>query len=169
MPRFSPDLVVDADNAVVGRLASSVAKELLKGRRILIANADQAVVSGTPEWVKDQFLQRIHRGDPYHGPFYPKQPDRILRRIVWGMLPRKPRGKAALARLRVQCGPAPAAVRLPAAENTLATKFTTLAAISKHVGGSVHTLQAHRATPHHAHAHKEAKSTAAGASPAAKS
>ena len=135
MPRFSPDLVIDADNAVAGRLASSVAKELLKGRKVLVVNADAAVVSGNPKWVKDQFLQKIHRGDPYHGPFYPKQPERILRRIVWGMLPRKPRGKAALARLRVQCGPAGTALKIRAAENTLETKTTTLAAISQHIGG----------------------------------
>ena len=136
MPKFTPDLIIDANNAIVGRVASSVAKELLKGRKVLIVNAESAVISGTPAWVKDQFLIKIHRGDPYHGPFYPKQPDRILRRIVWGMLPRKPRGKAALARLRVVCGSqGQAAVRLPAAENALETKYSTLAAISKHIGG----------------------------------
>ncbi len=143
MPRFTADLVIDADNAVAGRIASSVAKELLKGRKVLVVNAEAAVVSGNPKWVKDQFLQRIHRGDPYHGPFYPKQPERILRRIIWGMLPRKPRGKAALSRLRVQCGPVPAGapsgagavVKLPGTANELETKYTSLAAISAHIGG----------------------------------
>ncbi|MCK4445210.1 MAG: 50S ribosomal protein L13, partial [Thermoplasmata archaeon] len=44
-------------------------------------------------------------GSQRKGPFYPRMPDRILKRTVRGMLPyQKPRGRAALKRLRVYIG-----------------------------------------------------------------
>ncbi len=95
------DMVINGEDRVLGRMASLVAKELLKGRKIAIVNAEKCVVSGNPQATAQAFRERIARGDPYHGPFYPKTPDRIVRRVVRGMLPKKPRGKQALKKLRV--------------------------------------------------------------------
>ena len=94
--------VINADNCVAGRLASYVAKRLLKGEEIIIVNAEKAIITGNPKAIEAFFDERIKRGDPYHGPFYPKKPERILRRIVRGMLPfHKPRGRDAYRRLKV--------------------------------------------------------------------
>lgn len=98
-------IVINAENCVAGRLASLVAKRLLKGEEIAIVNAEKAIVTGKPEAVIEIFEQKIKRGDPYHGPFYPKRADRILRRIVRGMLPyHKPKGRSAYKRLKVYIG-----------------------------------------------------------------
>jgi large subunit ribosomal protein L13 len=94
--------VINAENCVAGRLASFVAKMLLEGEEIVIVNAEKAVVTGNPKTIEEFFGGKISRGDPYHGPFYPKKSDNILRRIIRGMLPfHKPRGRKAYKRLKV--------------------------------------------------------------------
>ena len=98
-------LIVDADDMVAGRLASSVAKMLLNGNAVKIVNAEKAVILGNPVHIVEEFRKKIARGDPYKGPFYPKVPDKILKRIIRGMLNyHKPRGREAFKRLRVYDG-----------------------------------------------------------------
>jgi len=97
--------VIDAADKVAGRLASQVAKLLLKGDEITIINAEKAVISGNPYYTIELFEQKTQRGDPYHGPHYPKTPDGMLRRIIRGMLPRKTaRGRDAFKKLAVYAG-----------------------------------------------------------------
>lgn len=94
--------VINAEECVAGRLASYVAKRLLKGEEIAIVNAEKAIVTGNKKAMEEFFREKIERGDPYHGPFYPRKPERILRRIVRGMLPyHKPRGRNAYELLKV--------------------------------------------------------------------
>lgn len=95
------EIVINAENKILGRMASLVAKELLRGRGVVVVNAEKCVVSGNPQATASAFRERVARGDPYHGPFYPKAPDRIVRRVVRGMLPKNPKGKKALKNLRV--------------------------------------------------------------------
>lgn len=93
---------IDASGQIAGRLASSVAKQLLKGEKIFIVNAEKAVVSGDPVYTEGHFKEKAERGDPYHGPFYPREPDQILRRMIRCMLPfHTARGREALKGLRV--------------------------------------------------------------------
>lgn len=95
-------IYIDASNKVLGRLASTVAKKLLSGERVFVVNSEKAVVLGNEKVTITSFQQKIKRGDPYHGPFYPRKPDMMFKRIVRGMLPYKTaRGKEALKRLRV--------------------------------------------------------------------
>jgi len=97
--------VYDASNQIVGRLSSHIAKELLKGENIFVVNVEKSVLAGNPKKKKEFYLQRIHRGDPIHGPFFPKQPDEIFRRAVRGMLPwDKNKGREAFRRLKVFIG-----------------------------------------------------------------
>ena len=98
-------IVINAEKKVAGRLASIVAKLLLKGEEVVIVNAEKAVISGNPAKVIERFKELRAKGDPYKGPFYPKRPDRILRRMIRGMLPyKKKKGKDALGRLKVYIG-----------------------------------------------------------------
>jgi len=93
---------IDADNMVAGRLASFIAKDLLKGERVIVVNAEKAVISGNPKHVIESYTEKRDRGDPYHGPFYPREPDRMLKRMVRGMVPyKKSSGSEAFKRLRV--------------------------------------------------------------------
>lgn len=95
-------IIADADNQVAGRLASHVAKELLNGSRVSVVNAEKAVLSGNPKFTIKIYKERVKRGDPYHGPFYPRAPDRMLKRMIRGMIPyKKSKGNEAFKRLRV--------------------------------------------------------------------
>jgi len=99
------ETIIDADGLILGRMASQVAKRLLNGERIIIVNAEKAIISGKRLSIlreKHDFLQVGHfRKGPYH----PRRPDMIVKKVIRGMLPRrKPRGKNALKRLRVYIG-----------------------------------------------------------------
>lgn len=94
-------IYLDATNHVVGRLASKVAKMLLLGETVSVLNVEKAVIIGNQKSIVEDYQAKIARGDPYHGPFYPKKPDRIFKRIVRGMIPYKTtRGSEAFKRLK---------------------------------------------------------------------
>jgi large subunit ribosomal protein L13 len=95
-------LYIDANDKVLGRLASMIAKQLLNGESVHVVNAEKAVILGDESANVKLFQEKRSRGDPYHGPFYPKRPDLIFKRVVRGMLPYKiARGREALKRLKV--------------------------------------------------------------------
>ncbi len=85
-------IVVDGTNLIAGRLASHVAKLLLKGNRVSIVNCEEIMISGTRSNIikeyKD-FLKIASIIHPDHGPFHPRRPDTIITRMIRGMLPRK--------------------------------------------------------------------------------
>lgn len=101
------NIIVDGENAIVGRLGSYVAKELLRGNFVEIVNSEKAIFSGNKEIVikKVQDLRRMGRGGSMKGPKIPKVADRFLKRIIRGMLPwDRPRGRMAFKRLRCYTG-----------------------------------------------------------------
>ncbi len=103
--RFTEANIVSAENAIMGRLASIVAKRLLNGEKIVIVNANKGIISGNSKFITSKYRQRWRiktKSNPLKGPFYPRKTDHILRRTVRGMLPfRKSRGKEAYNRLLV--------------------------------------------------------------------
>ncbi len=97
--------LIDADGAVLGRLASAVAKRLLLGEEITVVNAEKAIVTGSRSNVLEHYKTMRRTGSTRKGPYYPRMPDRILRRTVRGMLPfDRHKGRSALRRLRVHIG-----------------------------------------------------------------
>jgi large subunit ribosomal protein L13 len=101
---FEADLVVDARDCILGRVASEVAERALDDQRVAVVNAEQAVITGRKEDVMETFRKRRDLGSD-RGPAYPKQPDRIFKRSVRGMLPhKKPRGREAYENVRVYIG-----------------------------------------------------------------
>ncbi len=99
-------VVVDAKDHILGRLASKVAKLALEGNEVIILNAEKVVISGTNKKNVEEFFKEKHeRGDPYHGPFYPRYPDQIVKRVIRGMLPyKKERGRKAFKRIKAYIG-----------------------------------------------------------------
>ncbi|MDG7010607.1 MAG: 50S ribosomal protein L13 [Nitrososphaerota archaeon] len=99
---------VDASNQIAGRLSSKVAKLLLTGKRVIVVNAEKSLISGSRTSVVTQWKERLElasKVNPIYGPIHPRRPDNILRRMVRGMVPRKkPKGAAAMKRLRVYIG-----------------------------------------------------------------
>lgn len=98
-------ITIDAKDCIAGRICSHISKLLLKGHHVRVVNAEKSMISGnrykTIEIYKE-YLEISSATNPIHGPFHPRKPDRILTRMVRGMLPkRKPSGITALKRLRV--------------------------------------------------------------------
>jgi large subunit ribosomal protein L13 len=97
--------IIDAKNLILGRMASIVAKRLLKGEKIIVVNAEKAVLSGKRKSKVREAKEFLEVGHPKKGPFHYRRPDRIVRRTVRGMLPYKqPKGKQAYKRLKVFIG-----------------------------------------------------------------
>src|SRR5881396_2571413 len=99
---------IDATDQIAGRLCSKVAKLILGGKRVTVVNAERALISGARNSVIRQWMERLEissRVNPIYGPIHPRRPDTILRRMVRGMVPRrKPKGGAAMKRLRIYIG-----------------------------------------------------------------
>ena len=101
---FEADSVVDARDCIMGRVASEVAERALEGERVAVINAEQAVITGRKEDVVGTYRKRRELGSD-RGPAYPKQPDRIVKRAIRGMVPyKKPRGREAFESVRVYIG-----------------------------------------------------------------
>jgi len=98
-------IYIDAEGAVLGRLASIVAKRLLKGEEITVLNADKILITGSKKNVLEHYKEQRFIGSTRKGPFFPRMPDRILRWTVRGMLPfRQFRGRDAFKRLHAYIG-----------------------------------------------------------------
>ncbi|MCK4730342.1 MAG: 50S ribosomal protein L13 [Candidatus Aenigmarchaeota archaeon] len=97
--------VIDAQDSILGRLATEVAKKSLKGEEFIILNAEKIVISGNKEVIFKRYLERRQRGCPIHGPFFPSKSDMIVKRAIRTMLPyKKAYGKQALKRIKVFSG-----------------------------------------------------------------
>lgn len=112
--------VVDAENQVVGRLASQIAA-VLRGKHkpeftphvdtgdfVIVINADRARFTGNKETEKEYFS---HTGYPggvkttTPAKVRNKKPEFILQNAVKGMLPKGPLGRSMLKKLKVYSGP----------------------------------------------------------------
>ncbi|RLM57340.1 50S ribosomal protein L13 [Halobellus sp. Atlit-31R] len=104
LSEFDADVVVDARNCIVGRVASEVAQKALAGEAVAIVNAEDAVITGSEEDVMSTYRKRANVGSD-RGPHYPTRPDGMFKRAVRGMLPYKEqRGREALSDVRVYVG-----------------------------------------------------------------
>jgi len=97
--------VIDADGLILGRMATYVAKRLLNGEEIVIVNAEKTILSGRKSSKLADAKEFLSVGAPMRGPYHYRRPDRLVRKTVRGMLPRRrPKGKQAFKRLRVYVG-----------------------------------------------------------------
>ncbi|KAA0008706.1 MAG: 50S ribosomal protein L13 [Thermoplasmata archaeon] len=97
--------VIDASGAVLGRMASIVAKRLLKGEEIAIVNAEKAIILGDEQMVKREYREKREIGTQRKGPFFPRVPHMIVKRTIRGMLPyQQPKGREAMKRLKCYIG-----------------------------------------------------------------
>lgn len=137
--------VIDATDLKIGRLATRVAKESLDGEEFVILNSEKAVITGTKEATFEKYSKRQDIGSRYKGPFFPKRPDRILRRTIRGMLPyKKKRGKEAYQRIKTYIG-VPEEFKDKKMEtfesaklgNVERKKYIELERLSKKIGGKI--------------------------------
>lgn len=98
-------LIIDAKDAILGRIATHAAKQALLGHTIKIVNSEKAIVSGAKRMTIAEANRKKSMGVPRKGPFYSKLPDRYVRRAIRGMLPYKqPRGREAYERILCYIG-----------------------------------------------------------------
>ncbi len=136
-------LVVDATHQLVGRLATQVARAALHGKEVKVINCEKAAMSGRKSNILEEYKQTYHRGSPALGPFMHRQPDRLVRRIIRGMLPNKvARGRDALRRTMCYIGTPVElrdmpAVRFPEADVSKlpTTRWMLMGDVSKELGG----------------------------------
>ena len=96
-------MIIDASYLILGRLASKVAKLAMKGEKIDIVNCEKIVITGRKEAILSHYKWKSDLGSrPTKGPFFPKVPDRFVRRVIRGMLPYK-QEKGEKAFKRVMC------------------------------------------------------------------
>jgi len=137
-------IYIDATNQIAGRLSSKAAKLILSGKRVIIVNAEKALISGDRTSVINQWKEKLELSshvNPIYGPIHPRRPDNILRRMIRGMVPRKKsKGPIAMKRLRVFIG-VPSSVdatKLSKFEETTATRpipvYVTMGDLSKSLG-----------------------------------
>jgi len=143
-PAADGTLYIDATGHVAGRLCSLVASQILRGKRIVVLNAEKAVLSGKRDTVIAEWKQRLELGskvNPIYGPLHPRRPDNIIWRMVRGMVPKtKAKGTLGLKRLRVYIGVPEkySGVTLSKFDEALATRplpmYTTILELSRNIG-----------------------------------
>jgi large subunit ribosomal protein L13 len=100
--------VIDANNLILGRMASIVAGRILNGEQINIINAEKAIISGRKDTTFHRYKDYVDRGSREFGPRFPRRPDQIIARTIRGMIPHtKTTGREAYNRLRVYIGVPP--------------------------------------------------------------
>jgi len=111
--------VVDADDLILGRLATRIAT-VLRGKHkasfsphldtgdfVVVINAEKIRLTGKKDLIKEYFS---HSGYPGGGKFTSiadvrrKHPERIITHAVKGMLPKGPLGRRQLKKLKVYAG-----------------------------------------------------------------
>jgi large subunit ribosomal protein L13 len=100
------ELYIDAENAILGRLGSRIAKRAMLGDTIKILNCEKIVISGSKENTVEKYHYLMkYMGRPVKGPYYSRMPDRFVRRILRGMLPHnKLKGREAYRRIMCYIG-----------------------------------------------------------------
>ena len=93
--------IIDATNAILGRLASFTAKQALLGKSIVIVNCNDALITGNKADILEKYKQeRARGGSALKGPNFPRSPERLLKRTIRGMLKyKRQRGEDALRRI----------------------------------------------------------------------
>lgn len=138
-------MIIDATNLILGRMASIAAKKALLGEDIKIINCEKAIISGNKKYLLEKYKSKREMGVPLKGPYYPKMPDRIVRRAIRGMLPyKRPRGAVAYKKIMCYIGipekfanEKQVTLKEADASKLPTTKYLTIERISKHLGAKI--------------------------------
>jgi large subunit ribosomal protein L13 len=139
-------LTIDATDCIAGRMCSQISKLLLNGHRVRVVNAEKTMMSGNRYMIIDsyrKFLTISSATNPINGPVHPRRPDRILTKMIRGMLPkRKSSGISAFKRLRVYISVPPELkdTKMETFENSKIRKpqsyYLSLGNVAKEIGWS---------------------------------
>ena len=97
--------VIDADGAILGRMCTVIAKRLLDNESIAVVNSEKAIISGKKSTIKNRYKHKRDLGTYRKGPFFPRMPDRLVKRTVRGMIPyQTSHGRTAFKNLKCYIG-----------------------------------------------------------------
>lgn len=141
LAEFDADVVVDARDCIMGRVASNVAERALDGETVAVVNAEQAVITGTKEDIFETYNKRAELGSD-SGPYYPKRPDGVFKRAIRGMLPYKQQdGREAFENVRVYVGNPfdedGEVIEGTSLDRLSTIRFVTVGEVSKELGANV--------------------------------
>lgn len=137
--------VIDATNLSLGRLASYSAKQALLGEEVAIINSEKALITGNKKAILRRYFEKRDIGTRYQGPFYPRTPHRLVKRVIRGMIPyKKPSGRVALALVKTYIGvPAelaeqePISVEVAKLNPMRSSKYMTVGDLCKELGATI--------------------------------
>eukprot|EP00746_Dinoflagellata_sp_MGD_P149431 gnl/MRDRNA2_/MRDRNA2_81456_c0_seq1.p1 gnl/MRDRNA2_/MRDRNA2_81456_c0~~gnl/MRDRNA2_/MRDRNA2_81456_c0_seq1.p1 ORF type:complete len:201 (+),score=50.96 gnl/MRDRNA2_/MRDRNA2_81456_c0_seq1:77-679(+) len=101
---FQSEVVIDGRGHLYGRLASTVAKQILIGQKVTVVRCEDMFMSGAMwrsklKWAA--FRVKAMNTNPQKGQFHYRAPSKMFWRSIRGMVPHKTaRGAAALDRLK---------------------------------------------------------------------
>ena len=95
-------LYIDATETQLGRLGSFVVKSALKGDEVFVLNSEKAIISGDKQKIIAEITcLRNKGGNSLRGPKVPRPAERLLKRLIRGMLPwDRQRGRDAYKRIK---------------------------------------------------------------------
>jgi large subunit ribosomal protein L13 len=112
--------VIDAEGKTLGRLASEIAR-ILRGKNkpqytphvdigdfVIVVNAEEVIVTGRKA---EQKVYRRHSGYPggmketSYGQMMERRPEEIVRKAVYGMMPRTRLARQQMRKLKIYAGP----------------------------------------------------------------
>lgn len=95
-------IYIDATGAQLGRIGSVAVKKALMGDEVVIINSEKAIISGSKEDILSGITNlRNKGGNSLNGPKVSRSPERLLKRLIRGMLPwDRQRGRDAYKRIK---------------------------------------------------------------------
>lgn len=98
------EIVIDATNATLGRLASYATKQALQGKDVIILNSEKAIITGRKKSVLNHYHEKTQKkGSIQRGPTFRREPERILKRTIRGMIPDHRRGRGKEVFKKILC------------------------------------------------------------------
>jgi len=96
------EIIIDATEAAMGRVATFAAKQALLGKKVFIINCDEAAITGKKKAIIEVYNTKIARGGySQKGPYYSKTSEKVFKRTIRGMLPWNiTRGREAYRRIK---------------------------------------------------------------------
>jgi len=95
---------IDGTKSTLGRLASYVAKQALKGEEFKIFNCKDIIISGNKKSIAREFTEMRSRfGHSQKGPKHHATSEKIVKRTIRGMLPNFREGRGRVAFKNIMC------------------------------------------------------------------
>ncbi|BDC00238.1 50S ribosomal protein L13 [Saccharolobus caldissimus] len=140
-------VIINAEGQILGRMASNVVKLLKEGKKVVIVNAEKAVISGKKNMVIQSYkllLSVRTLFNPYkNGIRRPRTPINIVKRTIRGMLPKNSKGRRLLKNVKVYIGipkefEGKQFIRFPDADvSRLKGKYVTVEVVAKELGWKI--------------------------------